>query len=130
MGDLKTISEYKNILSDYYNKYKNDLSEESKNKINSNPLRILDSKNIIDSKIYKNAPKISKYYSKTAKEMFESVKSLISSLDINLSINENLVRGLDYYCHTVFEFKSNDLGTQNTLISKKEGYLAKPKTNL
>tara|TARA_B100001245_G_scaffold234712_1_gene220863 strand:- start:17 stop:1255 length:1239 start_codon:yes stop_codon:yes gene_type:complete len=116
LGDLNTISKYNNILSDFYDKYKNDLSQESKIKIRSNPLRILDSKNPEDSKINQDAPKISDYYSKTAKEMFENVQSLISSLDINFSVNENLVRGLDYYCHTVFEFKARQLGSQNTLI--------------
>ena len=79
-------------------------------------MRILDSKNPEDSKINQDVPKISDYYSKTAKEMFENVQSLISSLDINFSVNENLVRGLDYYCHTVFEFKARQLGSQNTLI--------------
>ena len=116
LGDLNTISKYNNILSDFYDKYKNDLSQESKIKIRSNPLRILDSKNPEDSKINQDVPKISDYYSKTAKEMFENVQSLISSLDINFSVNENLVRGLDYYCHTVFEFKARQLGSQNTLI--------------
>ena len=116
LGDLNTISKYNNILSDFYDKYKNDLSQESKIKIRSNPLRILDSKNPEDSEINQNAPKITDYYSKTAKEMFEKVQSLISSLDINFSVNENLVRGLDYYCHTVFEFKTSQLGSQDTLI--------------
>jgi len=99
LGDLNTILKYKSILSDYYDKYKNDLSDESKIKIVSNPLRIL-----------------SEYYSKTAKQMFENVQSLITSLDIAFSVNNNLVRGLDYYCHTVFEIKANELGSQNTLI--------------
>ena len=116
LGDFNTISKYNNILSDFYDKYKNDLSQESKIKIRSNPLRILDSKNPEDSKINQDVPKISDYYSKTAKEMFENVQSLISSLDINFSVNENLVRGLDYYCHTVFEFKTSLLGSQDTLI--------------
>ena len=116
LGDLNTILKYKSILSDYYDKYKNDLSDESKIKIVSNPLRILDSKNPEDVAINQNAPKISEYYSKTAKQMFENVQSLITSLDIAFSVNNNLVRGLDYYCHTVFEIKTNELGSQNTLI--------------
>lgn len=116
LGDLNTLSKYKNVLSDYYNKYKNDLSEESKVKINSNPLRILDSKNSKDLKINKEAPEIKDYYSTTAKNNFEEVLSLISSADIAYSVNNNLVRGLDYYCHTVFEFKTNELGSQDTVI--------------
>ena len=116
LGDLSTIIKYKNILSDYYNKYKNDLSEESKGKINSNPLRILDSKNPEDSKINQNAPKIKEFYSTTAQVMFDKVQSLISSVGITFSVNNNLVRGLDYYCHTVFEFKTNELGSQDSII--------------
>ena len=109
-------AKYSNILSDYYNKYKNDLSEESKAKIISNPLRILDSKKMEDSKINQNAPKIAEYYSKLAIEKFDKVQSLITSVGINFSINTKLVRGLDYYCHTVFEFKTNKLGSQDTII--------------
>jgi len=116
LGDLNTISKYKNILSDYYNKYKNDLSNESKTKIVSNPLRILDSKYPEDLKINENVPKIDEYYSKNANKMFDQVQSLISSVGITFSVNNNLVRGLDYYCHTVFEFKTDELGSQNTVI--------------
>ena len=116
LGDLNTIYKYKNILSDYYNKYKNDLSEESKIKIKSNPLRILDSKNPEDLKINSTAPKIDEQYSNTAKKIFEEVQVLIDSVGISFTINSNLVRGLDYYCHTVFEFKTNELGSQDTLI--------------
>ena len=116
LGDLNTIFKYNNILSGYYNKYKSDLSNESKVKINSNPLRILDSKNPEDSKVNQNAPKIKEFYSKTAKEMFAKVQSLVSSVGITFSVNNNLVRGLDYYCHTVFEFKTSELGSQDTII--------------
>ena len=116
LGDLSTLSKYKNILSDYYNKYKNDLSEESKGKINSNPLRILDSKYPEDLKINQNAPNIEKHYSKSAKIFFDEVQFLINSVGINFLVNNNLVRGLDYYCHTVFEFKTDEVGSQNTLI--------------
>ena len=116
LGDLNTIFKYNNILSGYYNKYKSDLSNESKVKINSNPLRILDSKNPEDSKINQNAPKIKEFYSKTAKEMFAKVQSLVSSVGITFSVNNNLVRGLDYYCHTVFEFKTSEIGSQDTII--------------
>ena len=116
LGDLNTIFKYNNILSGYYNKYKSDLSNESKVKINSNPLRILDSKNPEDSKVNQNAPKIKEFYSKTAKEMFAKVQSLVSSVGITFSVNNNLVRGLDYYCHTVFEFKTSEIGSQDTII--------------
>ena len=116
LGDLTTLSKYKNALVNYYDKYKNDLSKESQFKINSNPLRILDSKNLEDLKINQSVPKINEYYSKNAQKMFDDVQYLINNVGIKFSINNNLVRGLDYYCHTVFEFKTNNLGSQNTII--------------
>ena len=116
LGDKNTLKLFKSELGFYFNKYKKDLSDESQNKIKTNPLRILDSKTPNDQEINKNAPKISDFYSKEAEEKFKNVKNLLSDLSINYSINSNLVRGLDYYCHTVFEFKTKDLGSQATLI--------------
>ena len=116
LGDYDTLRKFKENLSLYYDKYKNELTIDSKNKIYSNPLRILDSKNINDIKINENAPKISDYYSIKARNKFENIKNLLIDSCINFEINSNLVRGLDYYCHTVFEFKTNDLGSQDTLI--------------
>tara|TARA_Y100000590_G_scaffold465924_1_gene639671 strand:- start:34 stop:1272 length:1239 start_codon:yes stop_codon:yes gene_type:complete len=116
LGDINTLSKYKSALSEYYNKFENELSEESKNKIYSNPLRILDSKNSDDIKINLTAPKIKKFYSKNAEEFFDLVKANLKNFNINYILNENLVRGLDYYCHTVFEFKTNELGSQDTII--------------
>lgn len=116
LGDEDTLCEYKKILTKYYNKYRNDLSNESKAKIDVNPLRILDSKKLEDLKINSESPKIDQFYSKKAKKFFEDVQQLIDKAGIVFSIDKNLVRGLDYYCHTVFEFKSDELGNQNTLI--------------
>ena len=116
LGDQSTLVEFKSKLSDFFNRYKNELSEESKIKVDTNPLRILDSKNSNDEKICKTAPKIFEFYSKDAKNKFDNIQNLLSSSSIDYTINPNLVRGLDYYCHTVFEFKTNDLGSQDTLI--------------
>jgi len=116
LGDKDTLKKFKNYLSVYFKKHKSELSLDSQNKIESNPLRILDSKNKNDNKICQEAPKISDFYSKEAKNKFEEIKNLLSSYSIEFKVNPNLVRGLDYYCHTVFEFKSNELGSQNTLI--------------
>ena len=116
LGDLNTISKYKNTLSDYYNKFKNDLSDESKFKIYSNPLRILDSKNSKDIEINQNTPKIDEFYSNTAKKIFDEVQYLISKFNIPYKVDKNLVRGLDYYCHTVFEYKIEQTGSQNTIL--------------
>ena len=116
LGNKDTLKKFKSELSEYFFKYKSDLSEESKNKINTNPLRILDSKETNEIEINKNAPKISDYYSIEANKIFSDIQNLLTKSSINYKINPNLVRGLDYYCHTVFEFKSNELGSQDTLI--------------
>ena len=116
LGDKNTLKSFKSILSSFFDKYKNDLSEDSQNKIITNPLRILDSKNSKDIKINKDAPGIQDLYSKYAKEKFDEVQKILTRLEIPFSVNNTLVRGLDYYCHTVFEFKTNELGSQDTII--------------
>ena len=116
LGDKNTLKVFKKELNIYFAKHKNQLSEQSKIKIDSNPLRILDSKNNQDIEINKDAPKISNYYSKNADANFLNIKNLLSENSINFSVNPNLVRGLDYYCNIVFEFKSDELGSQDTLI--------------
>ena len=116
LGDKNTLKIFKENLSLYFQKYTRDLSEESQKKIYTNPLRILDSKNTKDIEINQSAPKIFDYFSDEAKDRFDNIKNLLSDSNIIFEINPRLVRGLDYYCHTVFEFKTNDLGSQDTLI--------------
>jgi len=116
LGDQNTLKKFKHSLSSYFKKHKSKLSLDSKKKIESNPLRILDSKDKNDNDISQEAPKISDFYSEEAESKFEDLKNLLTSHSINFDVNHNLVRGLDYYCHTVFEFKSNELGSQDTLI--------------
>ncbi len=116
LGEKNTINKYKNILSEYYKKYKDELSTESQNKILTNPLRILDSDSSSDIKISNDAPKIKDLYTNDSKRKFDQITNLLSKSEVDFQIDENLVRGLDYYCHTVFEFKSNSNESQNTLI--------------
>ena len=116
LGDKNTLQLYKKQLSIYFHKFKKELSEESLNKIDSNPLRILDSKNLKDQEISEKAPKIFEFYSADAKIKFLNVQKYLSNLSIDYIINPGLVRGLDYYCDTVFEFKTDELGSQDTLI--------------
>ena len=116
LGDKDTLSNFNTALRNYFNQNKNKLSEESQSKIISNPIRILDSKDPADNEINSNAPKISDFYSNEAKEKFLNIQEILKDMSVDFSINRNLVRGLDYYCHTVFEFKTLDLGSQDTLI--------------
>lgn len=117
LGDSKTIYKYREVLISYFEKYQNDLSEDSKNRLIKNPLRILDSKDNKDQSIVSNAPKIRDYYTKESSYFFDEVLNGLELLKIPYIINDKLVRGLDYYCHTVFEFITNDLGAQGTVCA-------------
>tara|TARA_A200000113_G_C8832481_1_gene344190 strand:+ start:84 stop:1319 length:1236 start_codon:yes stop_codon:yes gene_type:complete len=116
LGDKKTLIDFKKNLTKYFNNHKKKLSEESVKKIDTNPLRILDSKNEEDIEISKSSPKIFEYLTDEAKKHYEDLKSSLNLLGINFNENANLVRGLDYYCNTVFEYKSDNLGSQDTLL--------------
>jgi histidyl-tRNA synthetase len=116
LGDKNTLILFKKELSSYFKKKSNNLSEESQNKVLSNPLRILDSKNIDDQEINKESPKISDFFSREESDKFINIQKLLKEASVEYTLNPNLVRGLDYYCHTVFEFKSSKLGAQDTLI--------------
>jgi len=116
LGDKETLINFKKSLTKYFNTHKKKLSEESIKKIDTNPLRILDSKNDDDIEIAKYSPKIYEYLTIEAKKHYEDLKSALNLLEINFEENANLVRGLDYYCNTVFEYKSANLGSQDTLL--------------
>jgi len=116
LGDKKTLIDFKKSLTKYFKTHKKNLSDDSIKKIDTNPLRILDSKNEEDIEISKSSPKIYEYLSIEAKKHYENLKSSLNLLGINFEENANLVRGLDYYCNTVFEYKSDNLGSQDTLL--------------
>ncbi len=116
LGTKENLSDYKKVLSNFFTDNQKYLSKESINKIHTNPLRILDSKNAEDNEIIKKSPKIIDFISKTDLNNYKEIKKSLTDLEIPFFENLNLVRGLDYYCHTVFEFKTNQLGSQDTLI--------------
>ena len=116
LGQKNNLDEYKIKLSKYFNDKKEKLSHESKEKIQNNPLRILDSKNENDIVISNNAPTIQEFISLEEKNHFSEIKKGLDLLKINYVENNKLVRGLDYYCSTVFEFKTSELGSQDTLL--------------
>ncbi len=117
LGDLESRNKYRTALSSFLDKYKNDLSEDSKMRLEKNPLRILDSKDANDHKILANAPKIADHFTDSAKQFFEKVLAGLSELGIEYKLNSKLVRGLDYYTHTVFEFTTQLLGSQGTVLA-------------
>ncbi|NGX31528.1 MAG: Histidine--tRNA ligase [Chlamydiae bacterium] len=115
LGDLECRKKYKEALVKYLTPLKNELSEDSKKRLEHNPLRILDSKDETDQRLLKNAPKLMDFLSNASKEHFAKVCQLLEQLQIPYTIDNKLVRGLDYYTETVFEIVTKDLGAQNTL---------------
>ena len=117
LGDFDSRKNYRDVLVNYLNNYQSKLSKESLKRLSINPLRILDSKNEADQKIVKGAPNILDYLNQESKTRFENICKGLEHLNIQYKIDKNLVRGLDYYCHTAFEFTTNELGSQGTVLA-------------
>lgn len=115
VGDSESRAIYKNALKDYLKPYLNDLSETSQNRFESNPLRILDSKAPNDKEIIKNAPKIRDCLNEASATHYQQVLDMLESMDIPYEQDDLLVRGLDYYTHTIFEFTCDILGAQDAI---------------
>lgn len=115
IGSQKDQKEYSQKLKDYFSKYKNDLDEDSLKRLEKNPLRILDSKNQDLENLIKEAPKIDQSISNESQEKFSLIKNYLDDLEIQFKENPLLVRGLDYYNDLVFEWKSNSIGSQDTI---------------
>lgn len=117
LGCRESRLAYQQALDAYFSKYQHELSEDSKNRLaKNNALRILDSKDETDKKISMSAPLISDYYTAEAKKYFDQVREHLDTLQVNYTLNPRLARGLDYYCHTAFEFTTDKLGAQSTVI--------------
>lgn len=108
-------AEYHKALKDYFNQYKDQLCDTCLSRLDKNPMRILDCKSPEDQKIAQNAPKVLDYLCDECKEHFEKVKSYLDSANIKYKVNPTIVRGLDYYTKTVFEFVTDFIGAQGTV---------------
>ena len=115
VGDPASRDAYRNALHDYFRPLSDKLSEISRNRLDTNPMRILDSKEDQDQPLKADAPKITDYLSEKSREHFDTVKELLDRLDIPYEMDPFLVRGLDYYTETAFELVSPDLGSQDAL---------------
>ena len=115
IGSQNDQQEYSKKLKDYFLKYKKELDEDSLKRLEKNPLRILDSKNQKLENLIKGAPNINQSISKESQENFALLKRYLSDLKIEYQENPRLVRGLDYYNDLVFEWKSNLIGSQDTI---------------
>jgi len=117
LGDLESRMAHKIAFKEYLERYRNHLSEDSQRRLESNPLRILDSKDSKDQEIVQGAPYLKDFLSSPSQAFFENVCQSLESLNIPYRLNPRLVRGLDYYSHTTFEFKSVELGAQDTILA-------------
>lgn len=117
LGDNESRNNYREALIEYFRPHLDELCEDCTERFNKNPLRILDCKIDNDLDIMKNAPKTIDYLTDESKKHFEKVKEYLTSMGIDYEVNTNLVRGLDYYTHTVFEVEASveGFGSQNVL---------------
>ena len=116
LGDEESRALYRKSLVDYFSKNLDKLSPLSQSRLSMNPLRILDSKEQQDQEVIYKAPLFSSYLNNLSIDHFEKVKSFLNTSGIEYSHNEKLVRGLDYYSHTTFEFVTTKLGSQGTVL--------------
>lgn len=117
LGCTETRAAYQKALTAYFKNHLSELSLESKQRLEQNPLRILDSKDEGDKNISRGAPVITDFYSSEAAVYFKNVCHHLDNLGVNYVINPKLARGLDYYSHTTFEFTTAKLGSQSTVLA-------------
>jgi histidyl-tRNA synthetase len=117
LGDPESRADYRNALVAYFSSHRGGLSEDSRRRLDTNPLRILDSKDLGDIRINADAPSFDRYLNESSRDFFAAVRGGLDRLGIAYRLNPRLVRGLDYYTHTVFEFVTTDLGAQGTVLA-------------
>jgi len=117
LGDPGSRAAYRAALVDYFAARRAELSEDSRRRLEVNPLRILDSKDPGDIRINQDAPAFDQYLSDDSRDFFAQVCEGLDRLGIGYRLNPRLVRGLDYYTHSVFEFVTTDLGAQGTVLA-------------
>ena len=116
LGDKPSRDAYRAALIDYFSGHKDQLSEDSLGRLERNPLRILDSKDKNDREVVEAAPVFDAYLTSEAADFFAEVRQGLDDLGVAYIRDPRLVRGLDYYCHTAFEFVTDTLGAQGTVI--------------
>jgi len=116
LGDTESRATYRKALVDYFTAHQAKLSQDSRDRLTRNPLRILDSKDQGDRELIKHAPVFGDFLNQASREFFAAVKGGLETLGIAYQLNPRLVRGLDYYCHTAFEFTTEELGAQGTVM--------------
>ena len=115
IGCPECRKEYHKALKEYFEQYKDELCETCLGRLERNPMRILDCKSHVCSKIAAGAPTVLEFLCDDCKSHFESVKKYLDAMDIEYTVNPQILRGLDYYTRTVFEFVSKEIGAQGTV---------------
>ena len=116
LGDAESRAAYRQALVSYLSVRTSELSEDSRRRLKRNPLRVLDSKEEPDQHVIRDAPVFADYQNTESQRFFDHVRTGLDRLGIAYRLNPRLVRGLDYYTHTAFEFVTTDLGTQGTVM--------------
>lgn len=117
LGDTESRRAYRAALVEYFAGHRDSLSDDSRRRLELNPLRILDSKDEGDRRLVADAPSFDDYLNAASKDFFAAVTQGLDALGIRYHRNIRLVRGLDYYCHTTFEFVTDALGAQGTVLA-------------
>jgi histidyl-tRNA synthetase len=120
LNSLGTIAErliYRDALVSYFEQHLEALDEDSLRRLKSNPLRILDTKNPAMLEVVKNAPELMNYLGDDSRKHFQTILDALTDLGVSYEINTRLVRGLDYYSKTVFEWVTDELGSQGTICA-------------
>jgi len=117
LGNAESRVAYRAVLVDYLGDHAASLSEDSRSRLERNPLRVLDSKDEGDRRIVAGAPEFGDSLDAESAEFFAAVREGLDTLGIAYTLNSRLVRGLDYYCHTAFEFTTEALGAQGTVLA-------------
>jgi len=117
LGSAEARAKYRGILVDYLESHRDQLDEDSLRRLDTNPLRILDSKNRGMKTLIENAPSMLAYLDSESVDHFEQLKAMLDTAGIPCTVNTRLVRGLDYYCKTVFEWITDKLGAQGTVCA-------------
>ncbi len=117
LGDTPSRDAYRAALIAHFNAHRAQLSQDSQDRLDRNPMRILDSKDEGDRKLVADAPTIAPYLTNEAATFYEGVKSSLTRLGVPFRENPRIVRGLDYYSHTAFEFVTTRLGAQGTVMA-------------
>lgn len=117
LGDREDRQRYRQLLVEYLKPNRDRLDEDSRRRLETNPLRIFDSKHPETQALMQDAPRLVDTLGEDAKAHFDQVCALLDQLGIEYRINSGLVRGLDYYCRTVFEWMTDDLGAQGTVCA-------------